>query len=49
MEAAAIRKKILGVLLRNARVRTGMTIKDAAEATGFSSRRGDWLLVERYL
>jgi transcriptional regulator with XRE-family HTH domain len=37
LEAAAIRKKILGVLLRNARIRTGMTIKDAAEATGFSS------------
>jgi transcriptional regulator with XRE-family HTH domain len=35
-EASTIRKKILGVLLRNARVRAGMTIKDAAEATGFS-------------
>lgn len=34
LEAATIRKKILGVLLRNARVRAGMTIKDAAEATG---------------
>lgn len=34
-EAATIRSKILGVLLRNARVRAGMTIKDAAESTGF--------------
>ena len=37
LEAATIRKKILGVLLRNARIRAGMTIKDAAEATGFPS------------
>jgi transcriptional regulator with XRE-family HTH domain len=36
-EAAIIRKKILGVLLRNARVHTGMTIKDAAQAAGFPS------------
>lgn len=36
-EAAAIRKKILGVLLRNARTRAGMTIKDASEVTGLSS------------
>jgi transcriptional regulator with XRE-family HTH domain len=35
LEAATIRKKMLGVLLRNARIRAGMTIKDAAEATGF--------------
>lgn len=35
LEAAIIRKKILGVLLRNARVRAGMSIKDAAQATGF--------------
>jgi transcriptional regulator with XRE-family HTH domain len=35
-EAAAIRKKMLGVLLRNARLRAGMTIKEAAKATGFS-------------
>ena len=37
LEAATIRKKILGVLLRNARIRAGMTIKDAAGDTGFSS------------
>jgi len=37
-EAAAIRKKILGVLLRNARLRAGMGVKDAAKATGLSSR-----------
>jgi transcriptional regulator with XRE-family HTH domain len=37
LEAATIRKKILGVLLRNARIRAGMTIKDAAEMTGFPS------------
>ena len=37
LEAATIRKKILGVLLRNARVRAGMTIKDTAEVTGFPS------------
>ncbi len=37
LEAATIRKKILGVLLRNARIRAGMTIKDAAEVTGFPS------------
>lgn len=37
LEAATIRKKILGVLLRNARLRAGMTIKDSARATGFSS------------
>lgn len=37
VEAATIRKKILGVLLRNARIRAGMTIKDAAEAAGVSS------------
>ncbi|GAB4539691.1 MAG: hypothetical protein Kow0063_28750 [Anaerolineae bacterium] len=36
-QAAVIRKKIFGVLLRNARVRAGLTIKDAAEATGFSA------------
>ncbi len=36
-EVATIRRKILGVLLRNARLRAGMTIKDAAQATGFSS------------
>jgi len=36
-EAASIRKKILGVLLRNARIRAGMTIKDASKATGFST------------
>jgi transcriptional regulator with XRE-family HTH domain len=36
LEAAAIRKKILGVLLRNARIRAGVTIKDAAQDTGFS-------------
>jgi transcriptional regulator with XRE-family HTH domain len=32
-DAATIRKKMIGVLLRNARIRAGMTIKDAAEAT----------------
>jgi len=37
LEAATIRKKILGVLLRNARIRAGMTMKDAAEASGFPS------------
>lgn len=37
LEAANIRKKIFGVLLRNARIRAGMTIKDAAQTTGFSS------------
>ena len=37
LDAAVIRKKMIGVLLRNARVRAGMTIKDAAEATGFPS------------
>jgi transcriptional regulator with XRE-family HTH domain len=37
-EAAAIRKKILGVLLRNARLRAGVGVKDAAKATGLSSR-----------
>jgi len=37
LEAATIRKKILGVLLRNARIRAGMTIKDAAQVTGFPS------------
>lgn len=36
-ESATIRSKILGVLLRNARLRAGMTIKDVAKATGFSS------------
>ncbi len=36
-EAAIIRKKILGVLLRNARLRAGMGVKEAAKATGFSS------------
>ena len=34
-DAATIRKKMIGVLLRNARIRAGMTIKDASEATGF--------------
>ena len=33
-DAATIRKKMIGVLLRNARIRAGMTIKDASEATG---------------
>jgi transcriptional regulator with XRE-family HTH domain len=37
LEAADIRKRIFGVLLRNARTRAGMTIKEAAETTGFSS------------
>jgi transcriptional regulator with XRE-family HTH domain len=37
VEAATIRKKILGVLLRNARIRAGMSIKDAAEMVGVSS------------
>lgn len=37
LEAAAIRKKIFGVLMRNARIRAGMSIKDAAQSTGFSS------------
>jgi transcriptional regulator with XRE-family HTH domain len=37
VEAATIRKKILGVLLRNARIHAGMSIKDAAEAVGVSS------------
>jgi transcriptional regulator with XRE-family HTH domain len=37
VEAAAIRKKILGVLLRNARIRAGMSIKDASDAVGVSS------------
>jgi len=36
-EAAIIRKKILGVLLRNARLRAGIGVKEAAKATGFSS------------
>ena len=36
-EAATIRRKIFGVLLRNARLRAGIGIKDAAKATGFSS------------
>jgi transcriptional regulator with XRE-family HTH domain len=36
-DTATIRKKMIGVLLRNARIRAGMTIKDAAEATGFPS------------
>ncbi len=37
LEVTTIHKKMLGVLLRNARIRAGMTIKDAAEATGFPS------------
>jgi transcriptional regulator with XRE-family HTH domain len=37
VEAATIRKKMLGVLLRNARIRAGMSIKDAAELVGVSS------------
>jgi transcriptional regulator with XRE-family HTH domain len=37
LEAATIRNKIFGVLMRNARIRSGMTIKDTAELTGFSS------------
>ena len=37
LESATIRKKIFGVLLRNARTRAGMTIKQAAQATGLSS------------
>jgi len=37
LEMATIRKKMLGVLLRNARIRAGMTIRDAAEPTGFPS------------
>jgi transcriptional regulator with XRE-family HTH domain len=36
-EAAVIRKKIVGVLLRNARLRAGMGVREAAKATGFSS------------
>lgn len=36
VDAVGIRKKILGVLLRNARVRAGMSIKEAAEAVGFA-------------
>jgi len=36
-EAATIRRKILGVLLRNARLHAGMSIKEAAKATGFSA------------
>ncbi len=36
VDAAGIRKKILGVLLRNARIRAGMSMKEAAEAVGFS-------------
>ncbi len=36
-EAAVIRKKIVGVLLRNARLHAGMGVKEAAKATGFSS------------
>jgi transcriptional regulator with XRE-family HTH domain len=36
-EAAIIRKKIVGVLLRNARLHAGMGVREAAKATGFSS------------
>jgi transcriptional regulator with XRE-family HTH domain len=36
-EAAVIRKKILGVLLRNARLHAGLGVREAAKATGFSS------------
>jgi transcriptional regulator with XRE-family HTH domain len=37
VDAAGIRKKILGVLLRNARIRAGMSMKEAAEAVSCSS------------
>jgi transcriptional regulator with XRE-family HTH domain len=37
VEAGSIRRKILGVLLRNARVRAGLSMKDAAKAVSFSS------------
>jgi transcriptional regulator with XRE-family HTH domain len=33
--AATLKRKIIGVLLRNARIRAGMTIKEAAEETSF--------------
>ncbi len=36
-EAAVIRKKIVGVLLRNARLHARMGVREAAKATGFSS------------
>ena len=36
-EAATIRKKIMGVLLKNARLRAGMNIKDVSQATSLSS------------
>jgi len=36
-EAAVIRKKIVGVLLRNARLHAGLGVREAAKATGFSS------------
>ncbi len=36
-EAAVIRKKIVGVLLRNARLHAGMGVREAAKATDFSS------------
>lgn len=36
-DTATIRRKILGVLLRNARMHAGIRIKQAAQAAGFSS------------
>jgi transcriptional regulator with XRE-family HTH domain len=36
-EAAVIRKKIVGVLLRSARLHAGMGVREAAKATGYSS------------
>jgi transcriptional regulator with XRE-family HTH domain len=36
-DAATIRKKIMGVLLRQARMRAGMNLKDVKRATGLSS------------
>jgi len=48
LEAATIRKKIFGVLPRNARTRAGMTIKEAAQATDLSaSARSNYELGRR--
>jgi transcriptional regulator with XRE-family HTH domain len=35
VDAATLKRKIIGVLLRNARIRAGMTIKEAAKETSF--------------
>jgi transcriptional regulator with XRE-family HTH domain len=37
-EAAALRKKMVGVLLKHARLRARLAVKDVAQATGFATR-----------